>query len=122
MRQNNILLKRILLFLFGCITVRLLLVYLAKTLSTKYLQYMGVIALLPAFGFAYIYVTGSRKTGTEVFGDKIWWNNLRPIHSLLYFTFAYLAITSSTKAYIPLLIDVTIGLVAFLVYHLYSRK
>ena len=25
-----------------------------------------------------------RKTGLEVFGDKIWWNNLRPIHGILY--------------------------------------
>ena len=122
MKINNTLVKRIFIFLFGCMTVRLLLVYLAKTLSTKYLKYMGYIALLPAIGFAYIFITGSRKTGAEVFGDKIWWNNLRPFHSLLYFTFAYLAITSSKKAYIPLLIDVTIGLVAFLVYHLYSRK
>ena len=122
MKTNNIFLKRILLFLFGCITVRVLLVYLAKTLSTKYLKYMGYLALIPAIGFAYIFITGSRKTGAEVFGDKIWWNNLRPVHSLLYFTFAYLAINSSKKAYIPLLIDVIIGLVAFSVYHLYIRK
>ena len=83
---------------------------------------MGYIALIPAIGFAYIFITGSRKTGAEVFGDKIWWNNLRPVHSLLYFIFAYLAINASTKAYIPLLIDVIIGLVSFLVYHLYSNK
>ena len=122
MKINNIYLKRILIFLFGCITVRLLLVYLAKTLPTKYLKYMGYIALIPAIGFAYIFITGSRKTGAEVFGDKIWWNNLRPVHSLLYFIFAYLAINASTKAFIPLLIDVIIGLVSFLVYHLYSNK
>ena len=122
MKINNIFLKRILLFLFGCITVRLLLVYLAKTLPSKYLKYMGYIALIPAIGFAYIFITGSRKTGAEVFGDKIWWNNLRPVHSLLYFIFAYLAINASTKAFIPLLIDVIIGLVSFLVYHLYSNK
>ncbi len=121
MNSNNILVKRILFFLFGCMSARLGLVYLALTLPLKYLPYMGYVCLLPAVGFAYIYVTGSRKTGAEVFGDTIWWNDLRPIHSLLYFTFAYLAITSSKKAYIPLLIDASIGLVAFSVYHLYGR-
>lgn len=122
MQQNNIVLKRIALFLFGCMTARFGLVYLAKTLPTKYLPYMGYIGLLPAIGFAYIFITGSRQTGAEVFGDKIWWNNLRPVHSLLYFIFAYLAINASNQAYIPLLVDVVIGLVAFLVYHLYSKK
>ena len=65
----------------------------------------------------YIYLTGSRQTGAEVFGDKIWWNDLRPIHSLLYFLFAYNAITGNTKSWMYLLLDVIIGLVSFLVFH-----
>jgi hypothetical protein len=122
MQHNNIVLKRIVFFLFGCMTARFGLVYLAKKMPTKYLPYMGYIGLLPAIGFAYIYLTDSRKTGAEVFGDTIWWNNLRPVHSLLYFIFAYLAINASNQAYIALLIDAVLGLVAFLVYHLYSKK
>lgn len=122
MDSNTILLKRILLFLFGCMTVRLGLVYIAKTIPVKYLPYMGYLFLLPALGVAYIYVTGIRRTGAEVFGNRIWWNNLRPVHSLLYFTFAYLAITSSKIAYIPLLIDTSIGFIGFMVYHLYNNN
>jgi len=87
------------------------------TLSKKYLKIMGFIALLPAIGFLYIYLTNSRKTGGEVFGGKIWWNNLRPVHSLLYFIFAYMGINENPNSYIPLLIDVTIGLLAFLNQH-----
>jgi len=113
---NNIQ-KRFLLFLFGCLGIRLFLVYLAKNLDNKLLPIMGYIFLIPAFGFSYIYLTNSRKTGTEVFGDKIWWNNLRPIHSILYFTFSYLAITNSKNAFVPLLIDWIIGLTSFLWYH-----
>ena len=109
--------KRYLLFLIGCIGSRSLLVLLAKTLKPAYLPYMGALALLPAFGFLYIYFTDSRKTGAEVFGDKIWWNDLRPLHGMLYILFAYLAITKNSNAYIPLLIDVIIGLLAFLNYH-----
>ena len=113
----NTLQKRLLLFLIGCIGTRSLFVYLAKNAIKQNLVYMGYLALLPAIGFLYIYVTGSRKTGAEVFGEKIWWNNLRPIHSLLYFVFAYNAINGNPMAWIYLLIDVIIGLISFLNHH-----
>jgi hypothetical protein len=109
--------KRILLFLIGCIGTRSLLVYIAKTTDVKYLPYLGYLALLPAIGFMYIFITGVRKTGVEVFGEKIWWNNLRPIHALLYVLFAYFAIHKNTKAWIFLLVDVVIGFVSFLWHH-----
>jgi hypothetical protein len=68
-------------------------------------------------GFSYIWITNSRKTGAEVMGDKIWWNDLRPIHSLLYGLFAYSAINKNENAWIYLLIDVIIGFVSFLRHH-----
>ena len=109
--------KRFLLFLIGCIGTRSLFVIVAKMISLNYLPYLGYLALIPAIGFIYIYLTGSRNTGGEVFGDKIWWNNLRPIHSLLYFLFAYNAINGNKNSWIYLLIDVIIGLISFLTYH-----
>jgi hypothetical protein len=109
--------KRILLFLIGCIGLRSLFVVIAKYINVNYLKYLGYLALLPAIGFIYIYLTGSRKTGAETFGAKIWWNNLRPIHSLLYFIFAYNAIIGNRQAWIYLLVDVLIGLLSFLIYH-----
>lgn len=114
--MNNIH-KRILMFLIGCIGTRSLLVYIAKTTDVKYLPYLGYLALLPAIGFLYIFITGVRKTGLEVFGEKIWWNNLRPVHALLYVLFAYFAIHKNTNAWILLLIDVVFGLVNFLWHH-----
>lgn len=116
----NTIQKRFLLFLIGCIGTRSLFVYLAKNASKQYLMYMGYLALLPAIGFLYIYLTGARKTGAEVFGEKIWWNDLRPIHSLLYFLFAYNAINGTEMAWVYLLIDVIIGLVSFLGHHFYN--
>ena len=109
--------ERMLLFLIGCIGVRSLFVIIAKYISIHYLKYLGYLALLPAIGFMYIYITGGRKTGPETFGDKIWWNNLRPIHSILYFLFAYNAIIGNTQAWIYLLVDVLFGLISFLTYH-----
>ena len=109
--------KRFLLFLIGCIGIRSLFVIIAKNVSINYLPILGYLALLPAIGFVYIFVTGSRKTGAEVFGEKIWWNNLRPLHAVLYSLFAYNAIIRNSNAWMYLLIDITLGLVSLLSFH-----
>lgn len=109
--------KRFLLFLIGCMGARFLLVYAAKNVNAQLLMYMGYLALIPAIGFFYIFVSGTRQTGAEVFGEKIWWNNLRPIHGLLYLLFGYNAIIGNKNAWIYLLIDVLLGLVGFSIYH-----
>jgi hypothetical protein len=106
--------KRNLLFLLGCIPLRSYFVYLAAQKSTDK-PLMGMLALLPAIGFLTIWMLGLRKTGGEVFGAPIWWNDLRPLHSALYFTFAYMAIRNNNMAYLPLLIDVVVGFIAFLI-------
>ena len=108
--------KRFIGFLI-CIIARILLVVLAKKLEDKYLKILGMLLLLPALGFMVIYLNGYRKTGLETQGDKIWWNDLRPIHATLYFMFAYYAINKNKKSYKILLFDVIFGTVAFLIYH-----
>jgi hypothetical protein len=117
----NTIQKRFLLFLFGCIGTRTLFVCLAKNANRIYLKYMGYLSILPAVGFFYLFLTGSRKTGPEVFGNKIWWNDLRPIHGLMYCLFAYNAINGDAFAWIYLLVDVIIGLVSFLLFHYYNN-
>lgn len=109
--------KRFLLFLIGCIGTRTLFVFIAKNIRNEYLPYLGYLATLPAIGMLYIYITNSRPTGPEVFGDKIWWDRLRPVHSLLYGLFAYHAINHNSDSYKYLLMDVIIGLIAFLMHH-----
>jgi hypothetical protein len=113
----NHLQQRFLMFLFGCIGVRSLFVVIAKYINPNYLKYLGYLALLPAIGFIYIYLTGTRKTGGETFGEKIWWNDLRPIHAILYFLFSYNAIMGNKQSWIYLLIDVLFGLLSFTVHH-----
>ena len=100
--------KRFLLFLFGCIPTRLAIMYLAKIISLQY---------LPILGFIYLYLSGTRKSGPETFGDKIWWNDLRPIHAIFYFLFAYNAINKVSTAWLFLLYDVIFGLLSFLIFH-----
>lgn len=116
----NILQKRFLAFLLACIPIRFLFVYIAKTISPIYLPYLGLLALLPAIGFLTIYFGGIYKKGGETFGQKIWWNDLRPVHGLLYICFSYLAINKNKNAFVPLLIDVGIGLFSFMIYHFYA--
>ena len=64
--------------MLGCVVVRLFLVFLAGNISKEYLPLLGTLLLIPAAGFLVIYLGGLRKTGGEVFGERIWWNNLRP--------------------------------------------
>lgn len=113
----NDLQKRFLLFLVGCIGTRVLFVYIAKHINIQYLPYLGYLALLPAIGFTYLYLFGLRKTGPEVFGDKIWWNDLRPLHAVFYYLFAFFAIVKNKKAWIFLLLDVLLGFISFVSFH-----
>jgi hypothetical protein len=117
----NTIQKRFLLFLFGCIGVRLLFTYIAKITNKSFLPYLALIALIPVIGWLYIIFIGKRDTGAEVFGNTIWWKNLRPIHLMLYSIFAYLAIQKNTNAWLALLVDTLFGLSAFLTYH-YSQN
>jgi len=114
--------KRLLLFLFGCMSVRVALVFLARRANENVLKVMGYIALLPAIGFLYLFFSGKRKTGGETFGANIWWNNLRPIHGILYLLFAWYAIHGDRRAWILLMIDVIFGLISFLTFHSFIRQ
>ena len=109
--------KRFLGFLFACIPARLLIAWIAKKVPNNYLPYLGLLALLPATGFLYIYLSGMRKTGGETFGQKIWWNKIRPVHAFMFYLFAYLAFHKNKKAYLVLFTDAMFGLVSFLIYH-----
>jgi len=104
-----------LLFIFGCMGARLFLVYAAKNIIRKYLPIMGYLAALPSFGFAYAYITGGRSEGA--FGQKTWWNDLRPVHAVLYGLFAWNAINKRAGSWKFLFADAILGLISFLIYH-----
>jgi hypothetical protein len=109
--------KKILIILIVCIGLRSLFVVIAKNISVNVFPYLGYLALIPVIGFIYIFATDSRKTGAEVFGEKNWWNNLRPLHAVLYGLFAFNAIKGNKDAWIYLLIDVLIGVFSFSIFH-----
>ena len=90
---------------------------LANKINKEYLPIMGALAMIPAIGFLYIYFFSSRKTCPEVFVGKIWWNDLRLIHGLIYIAFAVFAFQKKHFAAKVLYFDVILGLVSFLIYH-----
>lgn len=108
------------LFLLACIPARIGFAYLSTQISPAYFPVMSIIGMGIALGFFYIYATGSRNTGIEVGNGKIWWDELRPIHGFLYAFFAYKMWRGQKDAYIPLIIDVAIGISAFFVHYYWT--
>jgi hypothetical protein len=102
-------------FLFGCIPIRILMVYIVYRYShvAIFMQISSIIAALLSIAFFILFFTKKRETGAEVCNGPIWWNNLRPFHGIAYLTFAILANidTLVQYAYIPLLIDIVVGII-----------
>lgn len=122
MAINNIQ-KRFLLFLGGCIPARLFLALTAKYGNTIVKNILGVISFIIASGFLLIYFGGLRKTGLETGGEKIWWNHLRPIHASLYYLFSYnIFFGNKENAWKILIIDVILGFLSFLYFHLSNNN
>ncbi len=109
--------RRLLLFLFGCIGTRAALTYFAATASASVMPYIATATAAIAVGFAVIYLFGLRPTGPEVFGERIWWNDLRPVHATLYGLFSAAAFAGEPRAWILLATDTAIGLAVFLYHH-----
>tara|TARA_B100000073_G_scaffold335092_1_gene328344 strand:- start:343 stop:690 length:348 start_codon:yes stop_codon:yes gene_type:complete len=107
--------KRILLFIFGCISARLLLIVITKNIPLKNLPYLSPLFLTMGLGFLYYFL--SKKDKGFTFDQKAWWQFLRPIHSILYIVTAYLAYSKNRKSYLVLTLDLFIGIVFFILHH-----
>jgi hypothetical protein len=101
------------LFLLGCIPVRLLLVLTVFKLSPVHLKYFSIILFCIGFSFLYLFFTNSRLKAPEA-GGETWWYNLRPIHAGFYLTAAVYAAKGQNIAGILLLCDVLFGTFAYL--------
>jgi hypothetical protein len=112
--------KRIAMFVLLCIPARVLLMHLVKNKKNMRNVLIPVLFAI-SLGFIFIYSSGIRSVGSETFGAKIWWNSLRPLHSLLYFISALLLLYNNNNAHIPLLIDILVGFSAFLYTHYISK-
>ena len=99
-------------FIFGCVPIRLFLVYIAYQYFHVVLlmRLASVLFVFVSIAFFYLYFSNGRLTGPEVCNKIIWWNGLRPVHGLLYLSFSVMALLYVRYAYIPLLIDSLFGI------------
>jgi len=74
-----------------------------------------------AIAWLILYFFDLRKTGPEVFGDKIWWNNIRPIHAIFYLLASYFIYNNKKNTSIKfLLADVSFGFIAYIIHNFYK--
>lgn len=106
----------IILFLLFCIPLRLILSYIPTKININYLPYYGILILAMSASFIFIYFTKLRMNAFEANG-KTWWNNLRLIHGLLYLCAGIYLIQKDRTAWIPLAVDVLLGLLFFINHH-----
>lgn len=101
------------LFLGGCILLRTVITIVVWKYgdAVRPLSYLG---LLPVLGWLYIYFVSGRDTGPEVFGGKIWWNELRIPHAMLWSLFVWYNHKERSYAWMPLAADTVLGLASWL--------
>ncbi len=104
--------KIILYFLFLCFPARLLLALIAKIIKPEYLPIMGVFTTFISISF-FINFIKHNKNSKGFFGNKVWWNNYRLVHSFNFALFSIQALLKYNKSWIVLLIDALLGLIIF---------
>ena len=101
--------KSEILFLSLCIPSRIAIALAARVYPKEIIP--GAVAF--AVMSLYYYLSGTRTTGPETFGRPIWWNDVRPIHSLLWACFVIAAFQNKEWAWKFLALDVILGLASF---------
>jgi len=77
------------LFLFGCIGSRILFSLMVARGPVFIVKVLGILYAILGVGSIVIKVFGLRKD-KGAFQNKIWWDDLRYIHGILYITTSYL--------------------------------
>lgn len=107
-----------LLFLFGCLGARLALSWGVFAVNKKKNVQLRVVLALAlaaiALGFFYLYATGSRLEARESSTGKTWWAKWRPLHGALYAMAALMVYKGSRNAWMPLVLDTTVGALLWL--------
>jgi hypothetical protein len=114
------------LFLLGCIGLRLALVFGAyKLLSSpssgtneSYRKMFSIFTLIIGISFILLWTCGLRQTARESTApnNKVWWNDLRPIHGILWVIFGIMLYNNVKYAWIVLLFDTLFGLERWIQY------
>ena len=110
-------------FLLGCIPTRVFIIYLTYLIINKYNKnnnynlFLTLLLIIIGISFIYLYLTNSRLNAFEA-GGKTYWANYRIIHGFLYIVAGAMAYNKNKNAYIPLIIDLIMGILIFLNYRI----
>ena len=107
----------LLLVLFGCIPLRIFLVYLSTIIPTEHLYLFGIVLLAMSIGFLFLYFKRIRMNPPESGTGTAWWHDFRLIHGALYLTAAIYAFQKNKLIWIPLTIDILFGISVFLFHY-----
>ena len=103
--------RNLLVFLLACLPARLGAAYAAYQFPA-WLPWMGLLAAIVAINWLF----GS-FSHTGFFGGKVWWASMRPVHACIYLVFAAMAFAKVPQAYLLLVLDALVGLVAGVVHY-----
>jgi len=104
-------------FLLGCIPLRIVISLLPLYLDKSWLPYYGALIFIMSMSFLYLYFGKLRLNAFEA-GGQTWWSEYRLIHGLLYLAGSIYLFQQKRTAYLPLAIDVLVGLGLFIRHHL----
>lgn len=112
----DIIYRRFIYYLVGCMGARSALTYLVKQ---RIFSQIGIIPLVMGMGFLYIYFYGSQSADEQLkwANAKVWWNDYRVVHGIIYSTAGLLSLYNHPCAWMLLAVDTFLGLVLFLHYH-----
>jgi hypothetical protein len=96
-------------FLMICIPLRISLAIGLLYLPEKYTPLVGILSALIGLMFLIKFLLYTEKQ-VGAFGQNVWWNNNRFIHSILLFLLAYLIYRKDPIYKFILFFDVSIGI------------
>lgn len=99
------------LFWIACIPSRIALALLPLFLSAEILLPLGYVLAVIATTFLVLWTFNLRLTAFEAQGPT-WWHEWRLAHGLIYAVAAGLLMSGRRSAWMPLLLDVAVGLLA----------
>ena len=94
-----------------CIPSRILLTAFAYGASRKQLRGIGIATFIFAVSniVSTIVRLARKKPLNDKDGKRYWWANIVTLHGVLYAVTAWLALTGSNKAFVPLAFDVALS-------------
>ena len=108
--------KKISYYFFICVLTRLGLTFLvSKNYNNNYRYFLILFYLVLGSGLLIQYIKNDRVIGA--FGEKVWWQNYRIIHTILFYSVCYLLYKKNSNSWKLLLLDTLISIFGHIKYN-----